>query len=415
MAKKAVVIKKLFEDYGEVRNVSSVIRSIVELPDFEQYQELKTADVIAKLNKLELKGIRFFTQDFKEVEKDTPLANVYYKWVELDGLKNEKGYVVYLQFCKCGLSWVGALVGSEGTLLGHAKATNKSDLEVNYRPLDKYKREPKKEHVVVEKGSEIHNTCIQNSYDNYSFYDQLQRDLLLKDQFSLDDLRYYVSGLASRLSCQIKKGKDVTDYLLINKDGDRCIFNTGLIDVNGNQISVISSFKNHIVDCDNLFICLSITSAIKAGFDKDLAKKGVSPVKFYSNKDELIFDSDIEDFDLEDITRLRHICRDRLSRFPEEMQTMSTTALASDVRRSVEIAVKISKVDIHYIRPLYNRKEDQMNFVIPYHPCGDFSKPATCGIVLARFDSGLWEMMTILDEKQYRDAVFFGSLYGNMK
>ncbi len=421
MAKKVVVIKKLFEDYGEVRNVPSVIKSIIELPDFEQYNELSTADVITKLNKLKLKNERFFTQDFLEVERDTPTTNPYYMWVEFEGLKNEKGYPVYIQFCKCGLSWVGALVGIEGYLLGHARATNKSDLEICYRPLDKYKREvkqPEKVHaekVRVEKGTEIHSTCIQGAYDAYEFYRQLQRELLIPTQFSLDDLRFYVSGCAARISCQLAKGKDMSENLLVSDDGKSCIFNTGLIDVHGNQISVISSIKNNIIESENMRICLSVTSAIKAGFDKDKAKRGVQPVKFYDSKEDLIFDSDLDDFDFEDISRLRHICRDRVSRFPEEMQTMSMTALATDVKRCVEIAVKISKVDTRYIRPIYNRDLDQMNFVVPYHPCGDFSKPATCGIVIARYDSGLWELMTILDEKQYRDAVFFGSLYESMK
>ena len=134
---------------------------------------------------------------------------------------------------------------------------------------------------------------------------------------------------------------------------------------------------------------------------------------FVKTREDLIFNAEIDDFDLCNYERLSHCIVERRDRFPEYTKNMSDDAICTDMVKAIEMGITLSKYDLSYIKPIYNCRYNQINFIIPYHIGNDFNKEPELGIVVTQFDNGLWEVMTILRAEECKQDERTLNLYSD--
>ena len=60
---------------------------------------------------------------------------------------------------------------------------------------------------------------------------------------------------------------------------------------------------------------------------------------------------------------------------------------------------------------MYNMKHNNIHYIIPYHLGGRFSNKPDLGIILAKYDDGFWQIMTILEYSECIKNIRSISLY----
>ena len=95
---------------------------------------------------------------------------------------------------------------------------------------------------------------------------------------------------------------------------------------------------------------------------------------------------------------MTHCIVERRDRFPEEIRNYSDDLLYSELIKSVETGINLSKYDSSYVKPFYSIKHNKIHFVIPFHSGNTLRGKPELGIVVAKFNNtGLWQIMTVLD------------------
>ena len=81
---------------------------------------------------------------------------------------------------------------------------------------------------------------------------------------------------------------------------------------------------------------------------------------------------------------------------------MTDNKIYSDIVQAISTAISISRYDTGYIKPMYNRSNNTIHFVVPYHVNGSFEKAPEMGIIISKGNYGLWQVMTVLDYESVR-------------
>ena len=205
-----------------------------------------------------------------------------------------------------------------------------------------------------------------------NIYDDIYDRLLIKENWkasSKNRLSFYIKSLLEKISYEQSKTSSLKGNGYICSDNkERCIFNTGLLDIYNNDIFMID-MSNNETDFFKKDIVMAGSKASTAtlGFNKVDLMNMPKPVRFYQDKQDLVFDGSIEEFDLEDNNRLYHIIQERRTRFPEAYQDMSSDVLCEKIKSAVRKAVRLSERDYKYMVPMYNLKMNKIQYLMPLH------------------------------------------------
>ena len=376
----------LFEKYGYIKNEERCIEEMRSL--VKNFNNFTSKDIIKHCNENAEKKNEciYFTIDYSQASKsdDTlPLKLIN------TGYKNESGDNIYVQFVKVRGSWQGALIGSK-TALAVIQCEH-----LKYKNLSKN--------------------------DNYSneFFELLYSKLMIPNTWTIDSLENYVGLCISRLNNCIAKNKDISKFLIKNKDFSYVLINTGLLDKFGKYIMIVAGVYNSepneapYIHKNSLKLGGSKVSLLELGFEKSDLAKVIERVSFSDNGIiDLLFTAGIEDFDLDSRLRLDHCIRERRFRFPNIFSDVSDEVVYSDIAKAIEIGLVLNKYDRNYIKPVYNQSRDCIDFVIPYHVANDFQKKPELGIVVS-LNNDYWQIMTILSYEDVLKDIKLFNMYEN--
>ena len=359
------------------------------------------------------------------------------------GYKDRDGNNLYLSCCKNkNNNWAGAFTGTLAQITENAKNTNKNVDENALSTLQKelsnsnIKDEIKKAkpevkiEVKTEKSTKVSNSDEDekaylydaekkaNSLDNpktKEFYTLLYNRLLVQKGWELEttSLRSYIDVVIARLNFMLQDKENVDKYLTYNSNKTMALFNTALLDKFGKPILVTSKLNGNVLSFTELQLVDTKATLLKNNFEKEKIKQTLDRVEFTKSKEDLMFNAEIDDFDLCNYERLSHCIVERRDRFPEYTKNMSDDAICSDMVKAIEMGITLSKYDLSYIKPIYNCRYNRINFIIPYHIGNDFNKEPELGIVVTQFDNGLWEVMTILRAEECKQDAKTLNLYAD--
>ena len=395
----------LLDNIGEIKDKELCLRLIKKInPKYSSFSDMKLA---GKINEEHNRNYKYFDGNYNELNSD---IGARFLWVD-SGLTDLFNDIIYFQFSKGAVEWKGALVNTEKGIL---KKQSEAD---------------GKEHKITELSAQTGTHTVSTTSPSFvpiikttddetkitEFYTELYNRLLIQKDWNTDTLRNYVETLITRINYLLADEVDCSDILIYNDVKDAVIINTGLLDKFAHSINLMVVLHTETsLSFTKLFLVDSKVMLSKRGFSKDALKEGVERVSFF-NEDisELLFDADIDDFDLENWNRLTHCIQERRSRFPDEYADKSDEALCQDMINAIEIGLKLNQYDSHYIKPIYHRKLNKLSWVIPYHVGNNFKKTAELGIVVARYDDNpeYWQVFTILDYDTVKLDLRILSLY----
>lgn len=166
----------------------------------------------------------------------------------------------------------------------------------------------------------------------------------------------YLKTIGTRLAQLIDREED--RYYVLNKYKD-AIVNTGIMDKFGNDFLVLyrmnlsgkfSEYGNYKPEK----LIRSKADFMSNEFTKDQAIRGISPISFI-DEDVKGFCPSIEDFDL-DTKDLCHMIEERRSRFPENLQSVSSVDITSKLRNELMMGLRMLQHDRSYVKLLYSAK-----------------------------------------------------------
>lgn len=145
-----------------------------------------------------------------------------------------------------------------------------------------------------------------------------------------------------------------------------------------------------------------------ANKDIDFAQvdiKSIAPIKFYNDKSELIFDAEINDFELELTSRnFRHIIEERRGRLPADLQNQSIMEVSYRIRNSIEYSIKMSKADYNYIIPCYSIERDKIQYMMPLFSSFDFDKRIESVLIINKISNKYMVNTVLKIEEAYEMA-----------
>lgn len=350
---------KLLEEHGEVdveqalRDIEFNIRTKVDAERVNR--ESKNKYVYVSEKGIPFRGTDYYTE-----------RRAGYKVVYL-GYKDNEGNQICGSFVRVKGNWKGIYVNTLGNIIKSIRdryirrfgSMNSKDIEdVEYYINN----------AVIE---EVENS--DNFRNNkFSLYDEVYNRLLIKEKWratSRNRLSTYIRSLCEKVANEQKK----TDSLIgngyvLSEDREKCLFNTGLIDKFNNDIYLADlSNKESNYYKKTIVIVDSKTFLMKRGFIRDTIVNMPKPIKFYKDKSELIFDGTIDDFDLGDSNRLKHIINERRDRFPAKYKDTPCDVLYNSIETAVSKALQLSERDYKYIVPMYNLTLDKIQYLMPLH------------------------------------------------
>lgn len=192
-------------------------------------------------------------------------------------------------------------------------------------------------------------------------------NLLVPNWKTEKGLDRYLKTIGTRLAQLIDRGED--RYYVLNKYKD-AIVNTGIMDKFGNDFLVLyrmnlsgkfSEYGNYKPEK----LIRSKADFMSNGFTKEQAIKGISPISFIDD-DVKDFCPSIEDFDL-DTKDLCHMIEEHRSRFPENLQTVSSVEITGRLRNELTMGLRMLQHDRSYVKLLYSAKCGKAMWLLPFH------------------------------------------------
>lgn len=188
-------------------------------------------------------------------------------------------------------------------------------------------------------------------------------------------------------------------HYLRNSKHTYYIINSGLVDVFGNDI--FFSFKCTRAENKVHFSCLDIVTSIKSAQTLNF---NISLLELYQlkaislwDKGTEYFDAKMEDFDFLSMERLLHVTQERSYRYPSTVSKLSVDRLFTYIKDSIKIAVRLSKVDAEYVKPIfYPCDVTRLEYFIPVHIFTNISEQPELGVIVNKDPDGIWNVMTVL-------------------
>lgn len=410
---------RLLNSYGDIKNEGKVLCELkTKIAGFSNLSGLEVTNAINKSVKKTDKT-RYFDFDYTELEESESGKTVM--WLDT-GYTDDTGETVYVQFTG-GNPWTGAFVGTEKCILDYQReyrenvlASSKEkaqklekDLEVDLTKIDGV-------NVIFEDSDKSQSQQAPKKEttkeDKVPFLDVLYGELLIPNSWDKASLRNYINTCIIRINHCIRKGKSVEKYVKMNNNKTLAIIDSGLLDKFGNKIMLMAKTNGDGLGHE-VRMCGGKAYMSNLGFDKAELNRVIERVQFSDNGiTDLTFLGDMCDFDLDSRVRLEHCIEDRRARFPESYREVSPQVICSDIVRAVEIGVEISKYDRNYIKPIYNRNDDSISFVIPYHLSNNFQNKPELGIVIGQV-AGYWQIMTVLGYNEVMIDIKLFNMYEN--
>jgi len=281
-------------------------------------------------------------------EDGTPCAkeDAKYIWVST-GVYDTKGEMLYMGFVKNNSKSAYAL-----PYFCYYVSTRKL-LEKN---LEKYKIE------LPMKPESQQNNLLESIYEM----------LLVKgDWAALPDYKvlWEVLRLSEARISNMEKFNEQPNHIY-NATHTKMAYNTGLVSKYASDIVIIADI-DEAGNVTGRRVCQSKSQLRQEGFEKvDLV-----PISFYKDRRELIFQAEVDDFDLDDIGKLRHIVSERRSRFPEHAQEMSDDEIVEKIKTSIEFDLKMATRNPYWASPFYNINENKIQYLLPLYTGSLLEKP----------------------------------------
>jgi hypothetical protein len=196
---------------------------------------------------------------------------------------------------------------------------------------------------------------------------------------------------------QLGKTNSRGNGYLFSKNREVCLVNTNLLDEYGNFIYLI----DHTPDLPDFYdkdvqLLNGRGDLLALGFDSEEIKRLPEPVQIVKNKEKLIFNGKIEDFDFNDIQHMNHILNERRYRFPTKYRNESNMYLLEKIKYAIERAIKISISDYKYIIPKYDFTRRKIQFLIPLYFADTIEGRPDLVIVADEKEKGQWQVCTVL-------------------
>lgn len=239
-------------------------------------------------------------------------------------------------------------------------------------------------------------------------------NLLVPNWKTEKGLDRYLKTIGTRLAQLIDRGED--QYYVLNKYKD-AIVNTGIMDKFGNDFLVLyrmnlsgkfSEYGNYKPEK----LIRSKADFMSNEFTKDQAIRGISPISFI-DEDAKGFCPSIEDFDL-DTKDLCHMIEERRSRFPENLQSVSSVDITSKLRNELMMGLRMLQHDRSYVKLLYSAKCGKAMWLLPFHINNSIMEDPELVMVITK-SGEFYHVKTIYGYTDYvKDKITALSLYSKV-
>lgn len=252
----------------------------------------------------------------------------------------------------------------------------------------------------LERNLEKYLCKVNPEYEKYQFVKDLFDILLIKEPWNAGKDYHLLANFISIAERKIhnENEKGIEKNFRWNAGKDKIIFNSGLLDFYGNDILIMEDFDG--AHFSNKQIVESKMDIETNGFSADK----LLPLKLYTDKEELIFEAEISEFDIGNQRRLEHILKERIGRFPSSISNLSLDVLCQKLKSSLEFDLKMCERDYKWAVPIYSPKYDCIQYLLPYHINTSVSEVPELVLVVGKRHS-YWECFTVLTPKDaYMDA-----------
>lgn len=207
----------------------------------------------------------------------------------------------------------------------------------------------------------------------------------------LSRLSSYLYAIYSRC---VKQSSVTPEVITESTDHEKHCFNTKLLDVYGNFIYLACDRRDD-GKIRNAKVLVSKSDYIRNGFTGERPV----PVSFFDDIKDVVFQGNLNEFDLEDTQRLSHLIENsHKQRLPKEYQDITAVDMASSVKYSIEMALKMLATDYRYIVPMYNIKYNKIQFLVPLYLKKEYSEIPEVALIISKNDvTGLYVVITLLD------------------
>jgi len=408
----------VIEDVGYVRKLASVLNSLntYTLSDGTMNEEDFKTSLIAGAKSTET---LYWDIDGNEI-KDPYSAAL--KMVNIHGHYNRNGNMVYASFVKppnreerygpgSPFTWVGAYTGTIPYLLSKWKTYNSVPTEVEKDKLiENAMRKINVNGIVTDSnGDTISESIIRdiekahyksNELAYEELYDMLWDKEIWRDSGgSLLRLANYVNYLF-----RIVNTTKNPNYIQYGKNEESAVINSRLFSRYSTYICLHIKTDKTKKAVRTLKVIKGMSDAIEYGHNMNCLN--LEPYNFFQDVRNVTFSSkSIDEFDLNDISRLEHIVKDRNNRLPEHIRTQNLAELVQRIRSAVDFAIRMSRIDYRFVLPMYNLEYGKIQFLMPFYTKLEPGIPPDCVLVVNQNSAGGWSLMTVLDlESAYKNA-----------
>ena len=367
-----------------------------------------------------------------------------YKIVPTGIYSNDKGLPIYASFIKSNIGWDGCYIETIDKIFELYRNNYRGSLfNIDYKELftedNKYTSFRGKGTIEIKEafksmGEELDNKKEQKKtgskedikVSNYELVntkrvrdqriksmrdliDKIYDKLLITENWratSKNRLGFYIKGILTTIQIKQKScNETIGNGYTWDKNREKYVFNTGLLDRYGNDIYLIDFTPDEEdVMAKDIGEYLNKSKLVEIGFEFEHIKEMPDVVQFTNNKMDYIFQGEIEDFDLEDDIHIYHIIESRSFRFGDKYNNMSKSILCSNIKQSIRHAVRMSKRDYKYVLPKYNFNTDSIQYLMPIYLDGNFGGEADLVAVVGK-ENGFWVIFTVLEtETAYDNA-----------
>lgn len=324
-------MEKNTQQYSTTHGIITNVDKVCEIVNRMAEAEYSSKEIMEMINK---------SSDVEYISRSGQACNdkvAGYKLIKLPEFEAKSGYPIYISLHKLNSGYQGFFTGTRFNLIRNITSR-------------------------VDKFEEATNDMNDLMYELYGRL--LDKEYWKDEEGNVGRLTSYLFAILNK--CVTRRNFE--DNVLVQNDTkSKICFNTKLLDKYGNFIYMACNDVDEeddtafLHDASILVSCFDFSSN---GFDY---RNKPQPVSFFSHLEDVIFKGNISDFDLADNRRLDHLTDDsRVKRLPLKCQNMSAADLSDCVVDSVERALKMLVTDYRYIVPMYNVKEDNIQFMLPF-------------------------------------------------